>query len=57
MEVEITEYRRTTKEYITTLKECIIVRDEQMQAYQELVRQKDILTEDMKKKIAKGEAR
>ena len=57
--MEITKYRRTTEEYITTLKECIIVRDEQVEAsqLQELVRQKDMVIEETKEKIAKGKAK
>ena len=55
-EVELTEYRLTTEKYISTLKKCIIVRDEQVQASQEIIRQKDIVTDEMKK-IAEGEAK
>ena len=57
MEDEVTEHRRTPEEYITTLKECIIVRDEQVQASRELVRQKVILIEETKEKIAKAKQR
>ena len=55
LQVEMAGTRRSNDEYVTELKECIALRDEQLVAALNMVKEKDKVINSMKGKIEEGE--
>ena len=57
LEIEIAESKRSHEEYVTELKECIVLRDEQLQATLQVVKEKDATIDTLRLRLEESEGR
>ena len=57
LEIEIAESKRSHEEYVTELKECIVLRDKQLQATLEVVKEKEVTIDTLRLRLEESEGR